>query len=281
MGIGISHRTYAWYMVGKISMKIPEYTLSLGFWILPLIAYSVFFAKTKLLGKNQKKAIAVNVGILAGVGTILDLFFARNYFLFPNQQMTLGLCLWGIPIEEFVFYIAGFGFILMTYVWCDEYFLKKYNVDDLEYYNYANEEWKLLEKRLPWQCIILPIVLVIAFTILKTQVNPTEHFLPSYMIFLTLTAFAPFYFFWRFTKAFINNRALILTLCITILISIIWEVTLALPRGYWDYDRTYMTGIFISPWHRLPLEAILVWVFSIFIILTYEFSKVLYFRDHK
>ena len=36
-----------------------------------------------------------------------------------------------IPLEEFVFYTLGFIAILQVYIWCDEYWLKRYNVRGL------------------------------------------------------------------------------------------------------------------------------------------------------
>jgi hypothetical protein len=37
----------------------------------------------------------------------------------------LGISIKGIPVEEFVFYVTGFWFVIFIYVFCDEYFLKK------------------------------------------------------------------------------------------------------------------------------------------------------------
>jgi hypothetical protein len=64
------------------------------------------------------------------------------------------------------------------------------------------------------------------------------------------------------------------TMLITTLISIIWEVTLALPRGYWNYNPEYMLGISIEPWNNLPVEAVSVWIFCSLIILSYEYTKI-------
>ncbi len=35
-----------------------------------------------------------------------------------------------VPIEEFVFYLSGFLFILLFYIWNDEFWLEAYNVPD-------------------------------------------------------------------------------------------------------------------------------------------------------
>jgi hypothetical protein len=38
-----------------------------------------------------------------------------------------------------------------------------------------------------------------------------------------------------------------------------------------------MLGVFIKPWHDLPIEAVTVWIFSTLVILVYEFLKICYF----
>jgi hypothetical protein len=35
-----------------------------------------------------------------------------------------------LPLEEFVFYLSGFGVVLLTYVWADEYWMVAYNIPD-------------------------------------------------------------------------------------------------------------------------------------------------------
>jgi hypothetical protein len=70
---------------------------------------------------------------------------------------------------------------------------------------------------------------------------------------------------------------LFLCLILTVLISIIWEVTLALPRGYWGYQHGAMLGIFIGVWNGLPIEQITVWFFCTYVIFFYEFIKICYF----
>jgi hypothetical protein len=35
-----------------------------------------------------------------------------------------------LPLEEFVFYLSGFGVVLLTYVWADEYWMAAYNIPD-------------------------------------------------------------------------------------------------------------------------------------------------------
>ena len=70
--------------------------------------------------------------MLTPLGFLLDLLFGNAFFVFPNKSATLG---WGIPAfagaipsEEFVFYLAGFMLVLLSYNWCDEHWMAAYNV---------------------------------------------------------------------------------------------------------------------------------------------------------
>jgi hypothetical protein len=77
---------------------------------------------------------------------------------------------------------------------------------------------------------------------------------------------------------FVNWRAYAMVLSVTLGVSILWEVTLALPRQWWGYQDGSMLGIFIDPWGNLPLEAVTVWVFCSFVVLVYEAAKILLHR---
>ena len=69
---------------------MPEYTLSLLFWIVPIVAISIFFAVRGRLQPIPRKAMIINLGVLTAVGFILDLLFAKRFFTFPNTSMILG-----------------------------------------------------------------------------------------------------------------------------------------------------------------------------------------------
>ncbi|MDD5673390.1 MAG: hypothetical protein PHC61_04450 [Chitinivibrionales bacterium] len=258
---------------------MPEYTISLLLWILPVMGIGVFLQSKKLLKSVQRKALLMNLIIFAGIGFFLDLMFAQQFFRFPAPVMTLGITINKVPIEEFLFYLFGFWFIVLFYVFNDEYFLRKYNKDDRRYITYArriNKIFILFFK--PWHIFILLIVLT-GVTLLKRHINPADPILPEYLVFLIIFAYAPFIFFWRLTHTFVNVRALVLVMVLTSLISIIWEVTLALPRGYWNYNHDYMLGIFIPVWSFLPIEAVTVWFVCSLIILSYEYTKI--FLHHR
>ena len=260
-------------------MQVPEYTISLLFWIAPVLAITLFFIVRRSLGNVQILAIAINLAILSGVGFLLDLLFARYFFRFPDDRMTLGILIAGIPIEEFVFYLSGFWFIILFYVFNDEYFLLKYNVPDSRYVRFARRLRRSVYLNITLRSLITLISLCGASILISQLLNPEENVrIPGYIIFLSTAAYVPWIFFWRVTRTFVNTRSLAFTVLVTLCISIIWEVTLALPRGYWDYNHEFMVGIFISFWSDLPVEAVTVWIFSSLIVLSYEYTKLLLYR---
>lgn len=256
-------------------MTFPEYTASLLIWIAPICAMTFFFFNRRLLSPEKWFALLVSIALLAAVGIMLDLLFALRFFTFPEPRAVCGFAFRGIPVEEFAFYIAGFWFVLFAYVFCDEWYLSKYNVPDETYARYRSRLKRLVFVHLTslwWAAGFL------AGAILYKRIfNPAGDLIPGYFIFLLGAAYVPFFLFSRVTRRFVNWRAFTFCLVLTSLISIVWEVTLALPRGYWGYREGAMLGIFIPPWHRLPIEAVTVWVFCTLVILVYEFIKICYF----
>jgi len=45
-----------------------------------------------------------------------------------------------------------------------------------------------------------------------------------------------------------------------LLISLLWEATLAVPYQWWDYQPKQMIGVRIGAWASLPIEAVCVWI---------------------
>jgi len=252
-----------------------EYTVSLLIWIVPIFVLTVFFINKRLLSPEKSFALILTIAILAAAGCTLDLLFAKSFFLFPNPRAVIGLTIKGIPIEEFIFYVTGFWFVVFMYVFCDEYFLLKYNVPDKKYARFRARLKRTLFVNIKsaWHGLFL----IIAALIAKRLLNPSGALVPGYFIFLAMAAYIPSALFYRVTKLFINWRAFLFSMVATVLISIIWEVTLALPRGYWNYQHGAMLGIFIGVWHDLPLEAVTVWLFCSLVIMVYEYIKICYF----
>ena len=115
------------------------YTWSLLLFLVPIAGLAWWFASRTDL-KFPREAFWRTIGVLAPLGFILDLLFGNAFFVFPNKSSTLGIAIPAvggpIPLEEFVFYLTGFILTLLSYVWCDEYWMAAYNIPD---YNAAAE----------------------------------------------------------------------------------------------------------------------------------------------
>jgi hypothetical protein len=111
------------------------YTWSLALFVVPIGALGWWFTCRPDL-KFPRKAFWRTIAVLTPLGFALDLLFGNAFFIFPNKAATLRWeipALGGpIPIEEFIFYLAGFMLVLLSYIWCDEYWMAAYNVPDYE-----------------------------------------------------------------------------------------------------------------------------------------------------
>jgi hypothetical protein len=173
-----------------------------------------------------------------------------------------------IPIEELLFYAMGPVAIVLAYACADELWLSKYNPPD-----------DLLDRKL---IQLSPRLLMTAGAAAVTalvlwRVNGS---FPTYFAFLSAGAVLPAMFFYRAIGTLTNWPAFALTTLYVIVTSVIWEVTLAIPRLWWGYEPSGMIGLIIGAWSRgdaiFPVEAAVVWIFAPFSsILTYEFAKAL------
>ncbi len=235
------------------------YTWSLLLFIFPIVVIAFWFLPREGVQIPQK-AFWVTLAILLPLGCGLDFFFARSFFLFPNPGATLTLrapALGGpVPIEEYVFYLTGFMAILLLYIWMDEYWLAAYNLPD--YPGEAKKIRRLLRFH-PFS-LVLAAVLIVAAIVYKKFLAPSSAGFPGYFVFLVLGSFLPAAGFFPTARPFINWRAFSITLFFTLLISLLWEATLAVPYGWWGYRGEQMLGVFIGAWSRLPIEAVCVWI---------------------
>ncbi len=108
--------------------------------------------------------------------------------------------------------------------------------------------------------VILGIALIAAAVVYKKAFSPVREGFPEYFTFLVLAAFVPAAGFFPTARRFINWRAFSLTLFLILLVSLLWEATLAVPYQWWDYQPKQMIGIRIGAWSGLPVEAVCVWI---------------------
>jgi hypothetical protein len=250
------------------------YTLSLLLFIVPVLALAGWFVYRSDL-QFPRQAFWRTIAVLAPLGFGLDLLFGNIFFIFPNQYATLGIgipALGGaIPVEEFVFYLAGFMLVLLTYIWCDEYWMAAYNVPD----------YKAAAKGVPrivrfhFASVILGVTLIAAAMVYRKSFSGASGGFPWYFVYLVLASFIPSTGFLHTARWFINWRAFSFTFFLLLLISLLWEVTLALPYGWWKYRQDAMIGLNIGAWSNLPIEAPGVWMAVTFTtIIIYEVIKI-------
>jgi hypothetical protein len=209
--------------------------------------------------KVSKRAFWRTIAILFPVGAALDFFFARVFFKFPNPGATLGVTApalgGGVPVEEYVFYFTGFVAVLLTYIWLDEYWLAAYSVP-------ANAAERARFDRLlrfhP-QSLVWAVVLISAAIVYRRAFVAAPGF-PGYFTFLVIGALGPSAALLPSAMPVINWRALSLAMFIILLTSLLWEVTLAVPYRWWDFQDDAMIGLRITAWSRLPVEEVCLWV---------------------
>jgi len=250
------------------------YTWSLLLFIVPIIVITVWFLPSEGLDIPQR-AFWRTIWILVPLGWLLDIIFAQWFFCFPNAQATVRIPApafghW-VPIEEYVFYFTGFVVVLLLYVWLSEYWLAAYSVED--YRSEARALKRLLEFH-PGS-LILGLGMIAGAIIYKRFFSSVREGLPGYFIVLVAGGLIPSMGFILTTRRFINWRALSLTIFFMLPVSLMWEATLALPYGWWNYQHRAMVGVFIGAWSGLPVEAVLVWIaVSYGAVITFEVVKI-------
>jgi hypothetical protein len=235
------------------------YTWSLLLFVVPIVVIAWWLLPSEEI-HIPRHAFWWTIGILVPLGFGTDFFFACRFFVFPNAGATLQIrvpALGGrIPVEEYVFYLTGFLVVLLMYIWLDEFWLAAYNVSD-----YPTEAKKLPRLvRFHPTSVITGLVLIAAGILYKKALSASPDGFPAYFTFLTAVAFVPASGFFPTARPFINWRAFSLALFIIVLVSLIWEATLAIPYGWWGYQSRQMLGLRIGAWFGLPIEAVSLWI---------------------
>lgn len=263
------------------------YTISLIIFVLPIIFISYWFYKHPKFHIEKKAFKFTVIGIFI-LGTVLDVFFGYYFFNFPNSGAILGIKIpvysfsqgWiqdYLPIEEFGFYILGGLFMALLYVWGDLFWFGAYNVA-----NYNGESKKLGQLfRFHWRSFFIGVVLsILAIIYSEFFATPTLERFPGYFLFLLFLAILPCTILFDVAKNFINWRAFSFMNFCLLLVSVIWEASLAAPYGWWRYKDDEMLGIFIGAWSGLPIEAVLVWFAASWgVVLLYETLRIFFYTD--
>lgn len=235
------------------------YTWSLLLFVVPIVVIAAWLLPSEGL-EIPRRAFGWTIAVTATVGCLLDVVFAQWFFCFPDPKATLQILApafghW-VPIEEYFFYLTGFLTILLLYVWFSEYWLAAYTVAD--YRGEARSLPRLL--KFHPTSLMLAVLLIAGAVAYKKLFSSVPHGWPGYFIVLVVGGFTPAVSFYPATKRFINWRALSMTMFFLMLVSMLWEATLALPYGWWNYQHASMVGVFVGAWSDLPIEAVLVWL---------------------
>jgi hypothetical protein len=237
------------------------YTISLLLFIVPITFIAIWFLPSEGL-RIPQRAFWWTMGILVPLGCLLDFVFAQWFFDYPNVGATLGIPAPAlgrpVPFEEYVFYLTGFLAVLLLYVWLGEFWLATYNV--IDYPSEAKRVRRLLHFH-PTSLILAAVLIGAAWFYKKHLALPEDQAgFPGYFIFLVVGAFLPAVSFFPVARRFINWRALSLTLFFMLLVSLLWEATLAVPYQWWGFQHKQMIGFFIGAWSGLPIEDVCVWI---------------------
>ena len=250
------------------------YSWSLLLFIIPILVIGGWFLPSERV-RIPKRAFWRTIWILVPIGFGLDFFFAHCFFEFKNAGATVGIRApaigGGVPLEEYVFYFAGFLAVLLIYIWLDEYWLAEYNL------SVVGDPPTEIERFLKFHpaSLIVGLALIAIAILYKKLHSPFPQGFPGYFTVLILGGVVPSATLFHTARRFINWRAFSLTIFMILLISLFWEATLAVRYQWWGYQQKEMMGISIGAWAGLPIEAVLVWIAVTYgTTIVYEVMKV-------
>lgn len=246
----------------EVDRNLPDltpygYTLSLLLFVAPIATIAVWFLPKEGV-RISKKSFWRTIALLFPLGAGLDFFLAHQFFFFPNTNATLRITApalgGGVPVEEYVFYLTGFIAVLLIYVWLDEYWLAAYSIPVDTAHRTGFD--RLLRFH-PWSLLSGAILIAAGVTFRLLIVDGSGF--PGYFVFIVVVAFGPATVLLPSALPVVNWRAFSLTFFLILLISLLWEATLALPYGWWAFNQAQMVGINITAWSRLPIEEVMLW----------------------
>lgn len=266
------------------------YTVSLLLFLVPDIALMWWLARHPHVGERMG-AFWRTVLLVFAVGCSLDFLLCYEWFDFPNPDATLGIRLpafaWSegfvwipdyLPVEEFGFYSLGGLFMMALYAFGDVSWFRLYMHDGAgndRRIAHAKKTDHLFRPDFRW--LWIGVAFWLAGIAYKNIFGSGG--VPGYYCFLILIGIFPPLLLMRAVGNMINWRAFSFMYVSLLLISLIWEATLGVPYGWWQYKHEPMLGIFIGAWGDLPLEAIIMWLIAAWAVtLMYELFRILEIR---
>jgi len=193
------------------------------------------------------------LAVLVPMGLALNFALADVLFVYPEARTNLGMRISvpggaenvAIPIEEYFFYVLGFSFILMGYV----FFASR---------RLLGHFGAVRSSRGTAGLFVLPSLLAIGAA---CSLRPDDSAgAPVYLQYLVCLPLAVTLLFAERARRSIDWTGLARITTFTVALSFVLEALLALPRGWWGYNPAMMCGINVTP--GLPLEAVLVWLLA-------------------
>lgn len=263
------------------------YTLSLAISLTPLVAlfFWYFYFSKKPDFPPLIKAVLAKAAVTGAMWVGLDVLFANKFFTFPDERARLLFMIPGyswegscttlssmlnlqcytlsIPLEEVIFYLSC-GFLLtMLYMWANEDFLHRHGIERKAYEALARRTPPLVN----WnkKLIVFGIALAVAAIVVKRfgpqlDLHQQPDGWPFYFLAQLVIVFVPLSALYNRVRVFTNPQAFLYVMELQLLISVIWESTLAVPYGWWGYRPESMMGVTITPWSHLPIEAAILWL---------------------
>jgi hypothetical protein len=215
------------------------YTWSLLLFAGPSLAIAFAYRRSGWLTASWRPVLGALM-LLAPMGVALNLAFASRFFVYPNHDAVLGLYLRGIPLEEFAFYTLGFLALMLGYLWARN-----------ELFDAGDAPISVVRAR-PLKAALISLALVAAGCVFKRGV-------PEYLSYLLLVPLPALLTWFPMVRPRLHWPSVSMVLLALLLVSVTWEVSLAVPNGWWGYQDQAMAGLFIRRWSHLPIEAVLVW----------------------
>lgn len=193
------------------------------------------------------------LAVLVPMGLALNLMLADVLFVYPEARSNLGVQIGvlagsagrAIPIEEYFFYVLGFSFILIGYV----FFARRRHPGHTRAPRSARSVAAL---------VVVPLLLTFGAA---AWLRPDDAGrAPVYLHYLVVLPLALTLLFAARGGRFLDRAGLARITAFTVALSIVMEALLAIPRGWWGYNPAMMCGVDVAP--GLPLEAVLVWLLA-------------------
>ena len=230
-----------------------QYTWSLTLFAVPLAVGVRTLQRDRALA-GSARALAITVGLLLPTGVLLTLVLADDFFAYPNASATLGWFVGDsrVPVEEFAFYLLGFATLVVAYLWLDHALLPM-----------RRPAHRSINVSLPelMHGLFAGVALSAMGWALQRLFNPGAP-MPGYWLYLMLVPVPVVVACGPAVAHRINWPALGIVSLGLWGHSILWEVTLGIPQGWWAYQPDAVIGLRIAAWHQLPLEAVVVWLLT-------------------